>query len=92
MVEGLSKSVQMTNSTWQTGRRNGMIKWTKKEAGMYESKDGRFVIRKVSQRGFGPWQLIDKNIKKEYKVAFEGDTKAECQLFAEFEIKKGKGV
>lgn len=60
-----------------------MIKWEKKEIGKYESEDGRFVVKKVSQRGLGPWQLIDRNVKKKYRMALNRDTMAECREYAE---------
>ena len=60
-----------------------MTGWLKIEAGRYESKDGRFVIRKISRRGFGPWQLIDRTIENDYQVVLDHETMAGCKSCAE---------
>ena len=61
-----------------------MIKWTRIEAGEYESEDKRFRIMKDYDRIYGEhWTLYDQTIDDWYKMQYHEATLKECKLKAE---------
>ena len=68
-----------------------MIKWTKIEAGEYESEDKRFHIEKTWNRIYGDhWELLDREEPDHYKGIYNEESLSACKLKAEMiaDIKK----
>ena len=68
-----------------------MIKWTKIEAGEYESEDKRFHIEKTWNRIYGNhWELLDREEPDHYKGIYNEESLIAAKLKAEMlmDIKK----